>query len=128
MAHAHDHAHEHGAHARDARTAAREGDRRRLLIVLACGLAITAVEVVGGLLANSLVLLADAAHYATDVLAVGIAYVAVGIAGRPADARRTYGYQRAEVLAAFVNAAALWGLSAYFLYESWRRLVAPPAV
>jgi cobalt-zinc-cadmium efflux system protein len=125
MPHEHAHgAHDHGAHAHDDRA----GDRARLLVVLACGLVITAAEVVGGLLANSLVLLADAAHYATDVFAVGIAYVATGIAMRPANARKTYGYQRAEVVAAFVNAAALWGLSAYFLYEAYRRVVAPPTV
>jgi cobalt-zinc-cadmium efflux system protein len=95
---------------------------------MACGLVIMAAEVVGGLAANSLVLLADAAHYATDVLAVGIAFLAVTVAMRPATAQRTFGYKRAEVLAAFLNAAALWGLSAYFLYESYRRFRAPASV
>ncbi len=120
MEHAHDHAHDHAPGA--------QSNRTRLLIVMACGLAVMAAEVVGGLAANSLVLLADAAHYATDVLAVGVAFLAITVAMRPATAARTFGYKRAEVLAAFVNAAALWGLSAYFLYEAYRRLRAPPGV
>lgn len=103
-------------------------NRTRLLVVMATGIVITLAEIVGGVLANSLVLLADAAHYATDVLAVGIAFLAVTISMRPATMRKTFGYRRAEVVAAFLNAAALWGLSAYFVYEAFRRLQAPPAV
>jgi cobalt-zinc-cadmium efflux system protein len=119
---AHDHAHEHDHHG------AAQGNRRRLWVVLLVALAVMLAEVVGGLVANSLVLLADAAHYATDVLAVGLALFAMGVAARPADESRTFGYRRAEVLAAFANAAALWGVSAWLLFEAWRRLRAPEEV
>jgi cobalt-zinc-cadmium efflux system protein len=95
---------------------------------MAGGILIMAAEIVGGVLSHSLVLLADAAHYATDVLAVGIAFIAVTLAARPATDRKSFGYKRAEVLAAFLNAAALWGISAYFLYEAYRRLANPPQV
>ena len=121
MGHAHDHDHHGHAHGG-------EGTQRRLLFVAVAGGLIALAEVAGGLAANSLVLLADAAHYAADVAAVLLAFAAVRFASRPANASKTFGYKRAEVLAAFVNAAALWGLSAYFAYEAYRRIVAPPEV
>lgn len=120
--HAHDHAHGHGAHDEG------QGNRRRLALVLAVGCVVLVAEIVGGLWANSLVLLADAAHYATDVLALVLALVAAIIAARPANAAKTFGYQRAEVLAAFVNAAALWGVSIWLVVESLRRLREPAEV
>lgn len=119
-----DHEHDHAGELKQMAFA----NRRRLVIVMVSGVAVMLVEVVGGLRANSLVLLADAAHYATDVLAVGIAFLAITLAMRPATLEKTFGYRRAEVLAAFLNAAALWGLSAYFLYEAYKRLEHPPAV
>src|SRR5438067_1179468 len=103
-------------------------NRRRLIGVLAVAVCVMVAEVVGGLAANSLVLLADAAHYATDVLAIGLALFAVSMSLRPANEAKTFGYQRAEVLAAFVNAAALWGVSFWFIIEAWRRLYAPEDV
>jgi cobalt-zinc-cadmium efflux system protein len=86
------------------------------------------VEVVAGLRSHSLALLSDAGHNATDALALGLAWFAVLIQGRPADESRTYGYQRAGVLAAFVNALTLGVLSVWILYESWLRLFDPVAV
>ncbi|MEA3200910.1 MAG: cobalt-zinc-cadmium efflux system protein [Thermoplasmata archaeon] len=103
-------------------------NRKRLLFVMVSGLVVMTAEIVGGLLANSLVLLADAAHYATDVLAVGIAFLALTLAMRPATLQKSFGYRRAEVLAALLNAAALWGISVFFVFEAWRRLEAPPEV
>ncbi|MEK6974915.1 MAG: cation diffusion facilitator family transporter [Candidatus Thermoplasmatota archaeon] len=103
-------------------------NRKRLLFVAFAGTLVMVAEIAGGLAANSLVLLADAGHYATDVGAVLLAFLAVSWALKPADKRRTYGHQRAEVIAAFVNALVLWGISVYFLWEAYVRISNPPEV
>lgn len=124
MEHGHAHAHHpHGGHS--ARSA---GNQQKLLLVMGVGLVLVVGEVIGGLLANSLVLLSDAVHVSTDVGAIALAYIATRIASRPANVQKSYGYHRAEVVAAFLNALALWALSAYFLYEGYQRMRAPPAV
>lgn len=92
------------------------------------GLVILVAEVIGGLLANSLVLLSDAVHVSTDVAAIALAYAAARIAAKPATLSKSYGYYRAEVVAAFVNAIALWVIAGYFILEAWERLRAPPEV
>jgi cobalt-zinc-cadmium efflux system protein len=92
------------------------------------GVAMLVVEVAAGFLANSLVLLSDAAHVSTDVAALALAYFAIRMGARPATAAKSYGYRRAEIVAAFLNALLLWALSAWFLYEAWSRLQAPPSV
>src|SRR5438552_14634796 len=99
---AHDHGHD-GRHSRHAHAHGRS-NRRRLLVVALVGAAVAVAEAAGGLAANSLVLLADAAHYATDVAAVLLAAVAVQISMRAPTIAKTFGYKRAEVLVAFVNA------------------------
>ena len=103
-------------------------NRKRLAFVACAGTLVMAAEIAGGLAANSLVLLADAGHYAADVGAVLLAFLAVSWALRPADKRRTYGHQRAEVIAAFVNALVLWGISIYFLWQAYVRIGDPPEV
>jgi cobalt-zinc-cadmium efflux system protein len=85
-------------------------------------------EVAGGLLAGSLALLADAGHMLTDVGALALAYAGMRFARRPADPQRSFGYQRLEVLAAFVNGIALLVLSAWILVEAATRLVEPVEV
>lgn len=85
-------------------------------------------EVLAGLLLNSLALLADAAHMFTDAAALGIALAAVRVARRPADARRTYGYHRFEILAAAFNALLLFGVAIYILVEAWQRFRSPADV
>ncbi len=85
-------------------------------------------EAVAGLLLNSLALLADAAHMFTDAAALGIALAAVRIARRPADARRTYGYHRFEILAATFNALLLFAVAIYILYEAYQRFGSPADV
>ena len=104
------------------------GQRTRLIGVLGLTLSIFAFEVVGGLLSNSLALLADAGHVFTDVFGIGFALVAIWIAGRPTTSERTFGYLRLEILAAVGNALLLFGVSAFILYEAWRRLTEPPEV
>lgn len=120
---AHQHEHPRG----DVRTpnAAR---KTRLWIALVLGACIMATEIAAGLAANSLVLLADAAHYATDLAAVALALVALQLGEKAATHRQTFGYRRSEVLAAFVNALALWGISIYFIWEAYRRVLDPPEV
>ncbi|GAB4577303.1 MAG: cation diffusion facilitator family transporter [Anaerolineales bacterium] len=86
------------------------------------------VEVVGGLLTNSLALLSDAGHMLTDVGGLGIALFAAWMAQKPASPSKTYGYYRVEILAALGNALALFLIAFYILYEAYRRFQAPPEV
>jgi cobalt-zinc-cadmium efflux system protein len=103
-------------------------DRRRLLLVLLITGTVLAAEVVGAALSGSLALLADAGHMLTDTAGLLIAYLAATLATRPASGRRTWGYQRAEVLAATLQAAILLAVGVYVLVEGVRRLVEPPEV
>lgn len=86
------------------------------------------VEVVGGLLTNSLALLSDAAHMATDVIALAISLVAVRLSRRPPDAKRTYGYARMEAIGALVNGGLLFLVAGYILWEAVGRFSEPPSV
>jgi len=86
------------------------------------------VEVVGGLLTGSLALLADAGHMLTDAAALALALLAAWLTRKPASPQRSFGYLRAEVLAAFVNAAALIAISTYICIEALRRVSSPPQV
>ena len=83
------------------------------------------VEVIGGLLTGSLALIADAGHMLTDTAALALAWMAFRVARRPNDARRTYGYHRFQVLAAFVNGVALVAVVGWIVIEAVRRLFAP---
>ncbi len=85
-------------------------------------------EVIGGVLTGSLALISDAMHMLTDTFGLGIALVAIKIGGRPADSKRTFGYQRFEVLAATFNAVILFGVAAYILYEGYKRIVDPQQI
>ncbi len=85
-------------------------------------------EIIGGLLTNSLALLSDAAHMATDTAGLVIALTAVRLRRRPPDARRTFGYARLEALGALANGALLLGVAAYILWEAVGRFRAPPPV
>jgi len=102
--------------------------RNRLAIVFFVTLAIFGVELIGGFLANSLALLADAGHMFTDVAGIGLALLAIWIGARPASQERTFGYQRLEILAAIVNAVLLFGVGGFILFEGIRRLAQPPEV
>jgi len=91
-------------------------------------IAFVALEIAAGLEARSLALLSDAGHNFTDALALLLAWFGYYVAQRPADEVKTYGYHRAGVLAAFVNALVLLALAAYIFYESYRRWLAPQPV
>lgn len=92
---------------------------------LAATSAFVILEVIFGIRAHSLALISDAGHNATDALALLLAWFAVYLQRKPADESRTFGYHRAGVLAAFVNALTLLLLTAWMLYESWLRLLRP---
>ena len=83
------------------------------------------VEVVGGLFANSLTLLADAGHMFLDASALGFSWYALHISSRDEDERLTYGYHRFQVLAAFVNGLTILALTGWILFEAYSRLIAP---
>ena len=117
----HDHAHGHGpAHGSD--------NEKRVLWAFVLTAGFMGVEIAGGLLSGSLALLADAAHMLTDAAALALAWVAFRIARRPADPRRSYGYHRGQVLAAFVNGAVLLAIVGWIFFEAVQRLREPIAV
>ncbi|MET9493768.1 cation diffusion facilitator family transporter [Streptomyces sp. NPDC006552] len=117
----HDHGHSHGPTTGTAAAA----HRGRLRIALSITLAVMVVEIVGGLLADSLALIADAAHMATDALGLAMALLAIHFANRPASDQRTFGYARAEILAALANCLLLLGVGGYVLYEAVQRFMEP---
>jgi len=101
---------------------------RRVQIALVLTGAFMIVEVVGGILSGSLALLADAGHMLTDTMALALCAFAFRVSSRPADSKRSYGYQRFQILAAFVNGLGLLLIVGWILYEAVRRLMAPPEV
>ncbi len=101
---------------------------RRLILSLALNLLITLLQVVGGIIANSLGLLSDAAHNLSDVVALGMSLWAVRLGRRAATPHRTFAYKRAEILVALFNSAVLVALSVYIIVEAVQRLIHPPAV
>ncbi|HEU5358424.1 MAG TPA: cation diffusion facilitator family transporter [Gemmatimonadales bacterium] len=101
---------------------------RRLWWVLALTVVICGAEVAGAVISGSLALLADAGHMLADVAAIGLSLFTAWIAERPADATRTYGYLRWEILGAFINGAALFVIAGWIIAEAVGRLHAPPPV
>lgn len=100
----------------------------RLAFTLVLVLTYMVAEVVGGLLSNSLALLADAGHMLSDAGALIVSLFALRIARRPASTTHTFGYQRAEILAAMANGAALLAIAGYIVFEAIERTAAPPHV
>lgn len=103
-------------------------NRRRLTIALVITAVFTVVEVVGGLLTRSLALLADAGHMLTDSMALALAVFAFAISARPPDRKRTFGYHRVQILAAFVNGITLIAIVVWIVIEAIRRFLAPAEV
>jgi cobalt-zinc-cadmium efflux system protein len=112
------HAHGHGAHTHGA------SEMRIGIAALLTGV-FMAAEVAGGLISGSLALLADAGHMITDFASLGLAWYGFRLARRPADWRRTYGYDRFTVLAAFTNGMALFAIAVWIVIEAYHRLNAP---
>jgi cobalt-zinc-cadmium efflux system protein len=107
---------------------ARGGSARALTLALALTAGYTVVEVVAGILTGSLALLADAAHMLSDNVSIALALFAVWLARRPATPGRTYGFKRAEVLAALANGVTLVALAIWIFYEAFQRFDDPPEV
>ena len=133
--HGHSHAHGHhghshgpGAHMHGPGLDAHAGSLRGLRIALALTAAFLVAEVVGAILSNSLTLLADAGHMVTDVAALSLSLFVAWISRRPATPDKTYGYWRWEILAAFLNGAALLLVSAWIVWEAVTRLRTPERV
>ncbi|MET7438765.1 cation diffusion facilitator family transporter [Streptomyces sp. NPDC004082] len=118
----HDHGHAHGAPPTGTAAAAYRG---RLRVALSITLTVMVVEIVGGTLADSLALIADAAHMATDALGLGMALLAIHFANLPPSGNRTYGLARAEILAALANCLLLLTVGGYVLYEAIQRFMTP---
>jgi cobalt-zinc-cadmium efflux system protein len=115
---AHDHSHGHVSNSRAG----------RLKLALGLTFVYMLAEAVGGWLTNSLALIADAGHMLTDVAAMGLTLGAIWFASRPATAKKTFGYYRLEILAAFVNGVALALLSIFVIWEAVTRWTLPPDV
>jgi cobalt-zinc-cadmium efflux system protein len=120
------HQHHHDVGPGDVATPAAR--RRALVLALVANALLLVVQVVAGLAFGSLALLADSAHLATDVVALSLAFVALRLSARPASARTTYGWERAEVLAALVNAALLFVASIWIVWEAIGRFSDPSAI
>ncbi len=119
--------HGHG-HAHGSRLTLTGEHSRSLLTVMLITLTVAVAEAVGAWISGALVLLADAAHMAADSAGVGLSLLAVLFAMRPATLQRTFGYARAEILAAMVNALVLFAMSVFIIVEAIRRLISPPSV
>lgn len=118
MPHDHDHSHSHS----------HEISSGRLLFTVVLNFIITAAEIVGGIFANSLSLISDALHNLSDALAVLISYFAIRIGKRKSDYKKTFGYKRAETLAALLNASVLVAISFFLVKEAIQRLRNPEEV
>jgi cobalt-zinc-cadmium efflux system protein len=102
--------------------------RRRLVVVLAITASIVVVQIIGGIVADRLALLADAGHMFTDFAGVLLALIAVTFAARPATPERTFGYYRVEILAAVANAMLLIAVAVFIFWQAWLRWSEPPDV
>ena len=112
------HVHQHRFHS----------SRRRLHLAFWTQLVFFVVELGGGILTNSLALLADAGHMLSDVGALGLSLLALRWTARPPTAQKTFGYHRLEILVALVNGLVLWAMAGYIFFEAAQRLFQPPAI
>jgi cobalt-zinc-cadmium efflux system protein len=124
----HDHTHLHsdgqGGHSHSGGTK----NRRALATALAITAAYTAAEVIGGLITGSLALLADAGHMLSDNFSLGLALIAFWLSAKPPTPERSFGYKRAEILAALVNGVTLVAISIWIFYEAYHRFQDPPEI
>ena len=119
MSGGHDHNHNHNNY---------RSSRGRLSVAFWTQAAFCVVELVGGILSNSLALLADAGHMLSDVAALGLSLLALRWALRSPTAHKTFGYHRLEILVALINGLVLWGMAGYIFYEAVSRIFQPPEI
>jgi len=122
--HKHEHNHSETGHTHDVSNLS----GKKIFWVTVLNATITIAEIVGGILSGSLALLSDAVHNLSDTVAIGLSYVANRIAQKPKDAKKTFGYQRAEILAAFINATVLLALSTVLIVEAIKRWQSPESI
>lgn len=120
MGHHHGHGHSHDHH--------HTNNKKALLISFILISTFMIVEVIGGFLTNSLALLSDAGHMLSDAFALGLSLFAFKLSEKAANAQKTYGYKRFEILAAFINGVTLLAISIYIFYEAYHRFLEPPNV
>ncbi|MFB4164139.1 cation diffusion facilitator family transporter [Alteribacillus sp. JSM 102045] len=118
MGHNHSHAHNHTHHA----------NKKALLISFILISVFMIIEVIGGFLTNSLALLSDAGHMLSDAVALGLSLFAFKLGEKKANAKKTFGYKRFEILAAFLNGITLIAISGYIILEAYHRFIDPPEV
>lgn len=129
MAHSHDHSgHDHTRHDHGAGNVHGSTDKKRVLIAAGLTGGFMIAEALGGLFTGSLALLADAGHMLADSIALGLAWYAFHLAGRPATGRLTYGFGRVKTLVAYTNGIAIFVIALWIVYEAWGRLQAPVPV
>ena len=127
--HGHDHAHHHHDGEEDGHQHSHQRHLQgkfRFAVLLTTFVLV--VEVIGGILSNSLALLSDAAHVFSDALSLIMSWLAIYLSTRPATSLRTYGYHRTEVFAAFINGVSLIAISGWIFYEATQRFIAPEPV
>lgn len=120
MAHSHGHDHAHDHH--------HTNNKKALLISFIFIFTFMIVEIIGGILTNSLALLSDAGHMLSDAFALGLSLFAFKLSEKAANADKTFGYKRFEILAAFINGITLLAISIYIFYEAYHRFLEPPNV
>lgn len=124
----HNHEHSHGRTGSGHRHDITVLSGRKIFWVTLLNAVITAAEIVGGIVSGSLALLSDAVHNFSDTVAIALSYFANKIAQKPQDIRKTYGYKRAEILAAFINASVLSGISIILIFEAVKRFRSPETI
>ena len=122
--HKHEHNHTQAGSARDVSILS----GKKIFWVTLLNAAITVTEIIGGILSGSLALLSDAIHNLSDTMAIALSYFANKIARKPKDAKRTFGYKRAEILSAFINSTVLLAISAVLIFEAIKRLKSPESI
>lgn len=126
---AHTHSHDHSGH--DHGSAGHvhgSTDKKRVLVAACLTAGFMVAEALGGLFTGSLALLADAGHMLADAIALGLAWYAFHLAGRPATGQLTYGFGRVKTLVAYTNGIAIFVIALWIVYEAWRRLQMPAPV
>lgn len=125
MSDKHEHSHSHAGHSH---SHGKDASTTRLVLAIAFNALITAAEFIAGLVAGSLALMADAAHNASDTASMGTSLIARRVSTREADERRTFGYERAELIGAFINLMTLILIALYLLVEAVQRYFDPRAI
>ncbi len=122
--HKHEHNHSESVHSHDVSNLS----GKKIFWVTILNATITVAEIAGGLISGSLALLSDAVHNLSDTIAIALSYFANKIAQKQKDAKKTYGYKRAEILSAFVNSVVLLAISVVLIFEAFKRLQSPEKI